>query len=366
MSEKALFFALTIFQLFIGNIKVKAQEQNLGHWQIGANYSRSFIIKHAPDIGHLITGSPEGFNLFFEQTPNGSKAWHQAYRFAPVGVAVGYFDLKNDDLGDLIHTSVYLNLPIVSSEFSKLHFMIGSGLGFATEPYHRELNNKNLIFGSRLSFMLTGNLNWNIMLPEGWGLRSGLMINHFSNGAIKLPNKGINMVGFELGVSKGFQGSSTSQEQEVKESKPWEFIVQLSGGASQPYVFPEKRYPFYHLGLYTSKRLGTFNRLVFGVDGFYNLGVEEEIRAHFILRNQPSLPDFKRFGIVLGHELWMDRLALSIMIGRYLYEPFPAFTSFYQRYGLKYRLGNKVHISASLKSHAGRAEGIEWGVGYTF
>lgn len=58
MSVRVLFFAFTIIQLFIGNIKVQGQEQNSGNWQIGSTYSRNFIVEHAPDIRHLIAGSP--------------------------------------------------------------------------------------------------------------------------------------------------------------------------------------------------------------------------------------------------------------------------------------------------------------------
>ena len=74
--------------------------------------------------------------------------------------------------------------------------------------------------------------------------------------------------------------------------------------------------------------------------------------------------DYKRVGVFIGHELRINRNAISSQIGYYAYYPYEFSERIYLRFGLKrYLYRDKLFAVISLKSHFAQAEAIEFGFG---
>jgi hypothetical protein len=73
--------------------------------------------------------------------------------------------------------------------------------------------------------------------------------------------------------------------------------------------------------------------------------------------------DFKRVGLFVGHELFINKLSLVTQLGYYVYYPFDFEGRVYNRVGLKHYFGQKWFGTITLKSHAAAAEAVEFGIG---
>ena len=73
--------------------------------------------------------------------------------------------------------------------------------------------------------------------------------------------------------------------------------------------------------------------------------------------------DYKRVGLFIGHELFINKLSVVTQLGYYVYYPYDFETRTYIRVGLKYYVYKKWFASLALKSHGARAEAVELGIG---
>jgi hypothetical protein len=65
----------------------------------------------------------------------------------------------------------------------------------------------------------------------------------------------------------------------------------------------------------------------------------------------------------LGYEHVVGRLSIPIQLGVYLYNNYKM-SQIYQLIGLRYRISGKWLMSLQLKAHYGKADYIQYGIGY--
>ena len=73
--------------------------------------------------------------------------------------------------------------------------------------------------------------------------------------------------------------------------------------------------------------------------------------------------DYKRVGLFVGHELFINKMSVETQLGYYVYYPFDFEGRTYFRVGLKRYFGEKWFGAITLKSHGAKAEAVEFGVG---
>ena len=73
--------------------------------------------------------------------------------------------------------------------------------------------------------------------------------------------------------------------------------------------------------------------------------------------------DYKRVGVFVGHELFVNRISLEVQIGYYVYQPLKKDLAIYDRVGVKYYFTDKIFASYTIKTHLFLAEALEFGIG---
>ena len=73
--------------------------------------------------------------------------------------------------------------------------------------------------------------------------------------------------------------------------------------------------------------------------------------------------DFKRIGLFVGHELFVNKLSIVVQAGYYAYYPYDFEGRTYFRLGVKRYFANKWFAALTLKSHAAKAESAALGIG---
>lgn len=359
-----------IYFIFLKYPLVFAQGQSNEprHFSLGMNAYYGFVLQHKEALGSLIHGHTFGAEVTYEQILNGRHYWERAYRYPHVGFSMGYYDLGNPSLGKAIYLIHYLEKPLLKGKRGELGMKIGLGAVYATHPFNLESNYQNIALSSRFSYALRGALSYARTVTDNLTLQSGLTLTHFSNGAFKTPNSGINLPMLYLGLryTPGAERILYHADAPAPEwSNKWS--VNLSGSFTlKEFGLPGgRKYPGFVLMAHLSRRLNYKSALNMGFDGIYNTALKEEIRKNSTI-DQTHRPDFKRVAFAFGHELYISqRLSLLTQLGIYLYKHYNSVVDapIYQRYGLKYHLNQRTFAGMYLKSHYGTADFVEWTVG---
>lgn len=94
--------------------------------------------------------------------------------------------------------------------------------------------------------------------------------------------------------------------------------------------------------------------------------IKEYIKYRSISSFEESIDpntDYKRVGVFVGHELFINKLSIETQVGYYIYKPFKEDLDIYNRLGLKYYLTDNVFVVGGLKTHLFVAEAFEFGIG---
>ena len=359
---------ISFFLLFVLS-NLFSQESEKSNTYIDAQFFRGNIYKHTNDISHLISGHPDGFMLSYNWKTFGKKEWQQVYNYPDYGVSFHYLDFKNKYLGYNVAFGLHYNFYFFKRN---LMFRISQGIGITSNPYDKESNNKNNAFGTKVMdntyFMLQYKKD---NLISGIGLQAGFMLTHFSNGRIKSPNSGINTIVFNVGLNYNFN----DKQEFIIDSLPSKntfkerikYNIAFRTGISEGPVPDLGQKQFYHIGLYADKRIGRKSALQVGTDLFFSRYLKDYITFVSVAfpDKKPVDPntDYKRVGVFIGHELFINKLSIETQLGYYVYKPFKYETNIYQRLGAKYYLYKNIFTGVGLKTHGGRAEAIEATIG---
>lgn len=335
---------------------------------IGGALHGAFIISHTPKVAHLARTHPTGGEVRAEWQATGRQAWHAAWRYPKTGVVLAYYDFQNPILGRCVSVSPYATKYIYRSPRQQIHFRLGVGVGYFSNPFSLETNRKNTIVSTPLNAAIHFRFEYAARLTEKLDVEAALSFQHYSNGSTAKPNFGINMPTASVGLSwhraRWVPPPAPRRLLPLPAGRRWFVDVATSVGWRQWGVYDRKRYLVNGFHAQAGRRLNQKNNLTAGLDYFYDrsLLVARRLDTLDAVRPDPTV-DVQKVGAVVGHELLLGRLAFDWHLGWYLYAPYRSATPYYQRIGLKYLFTERLFGCVDLKAHRGSADVIEWKVG---
>ncbi len=335
---------------------------------VGVDFFRGAIYEHKEQISHLITGHPWGFRVTFDQKTFGREAWEARYNYPDVGITFVYLDYNNETLGQSIALIPHYQFYITRNKVARNQFSykIGLGLSYNTEKYDPEHNNKNNVLSTDLSFGILFQASHQWAVSKKVNLVSSVSMTHFSNGAIKKPNSGINVFALNMGVNYRLNYNKIEylpNTESPLERQPFGIMVAVSGGMHEAVRVGSGADPFWVVSGLADKKINRKSILGVGLEWFYSVSLKK-IRKYDYWLEDGENPDFKRVGIVISHELLVNRFSVLTQAGYYLYDPYSKFSQTYLRAGLRRYFGRRFFGSIAVKSHAAKAEAAEFAVGY--
>jgi len=360
-------FLLTIFLLI--PIFSFGQFRGEGKRAIGVDVFKGFILKHKPSISHLIIDHPVGFRVTFDKQTFGSEAWEKRYNYPDIGLTFTYLDYKNEVLGKTISIIPHYQLYLTKNRQarSQFNYKIGLGLGYHTEKYDKVDNNKNNALSTDFSFGVIFQAGHKYRLTDRLDLTSTITLTHFSNGSIKKPNSGINVISANLGLSyklDNIKKEYLNPDDEPLDKSGFGYTFSFTSGMHEAVVKGGGSYPFYTFSLLADKTLNHKSKLGLMIDWFHSMSLKEEIQYDETLNGET--PDFNRVGIGLSHELVLNDYSVVGQIGYYVYAPYEPFEPIYLRLGLRKYFNDNIYSSISVKSHYAKAEAAEFAIGWRF
>ncbi|MEM9980987.1 MAG: acyloxyacyl hydrolase, partial [Bacteroidota bacterium] len=277
------------------------------------------------------------------------------------------FNFANKDvLGSTIAVVPYIE-PLIGVR-NRLYGSIKAQLGLAylSQLYDAEENPSNLFFSFPMSFFLGIEGNLYYKLDPYWQLVASANYNHISNGGIQEPNKGMNFPTFSVGAMKSFtsfsypnypkQGFNKSQRQtQVTVS-----AVLSSKNTPEEDGFSSELRPIYGAAIQWRYQLGALSHLKLGTEALFNGHTQT------MAERRGESGNYWELAALAGHELVVGKIGFSQQLGIYLHKDFRETDLLYQRYGLSYRLSERLKMAGTLKAHRHIADILDFRLGYIF
>ncbi|WP_231555210.1 acyloxyacyl hydrolase [Cellulophaga sp. Hel_I_12] len=341
------------------------QEQK--RFTVDVNQFYGTIMRHNPDVTHLINSHPGGVILGLSRKTYGFEDWEQRFNYPDVGYSFIYQEFNSDVLGRNFGLYAHYNFYFLNR---LLQFRLGQGIAYNTNPYDKVANFRNNAFGTNLlssTYLMFNFHKENIV--KGVGFKAGVSIIHYSNANVKAPNTSTNTYAFNAGLTYDLDGGKEPDYIKIEQEKitePIRFNLAFRTGINESDVINSGQFPFYIFSGYADKRLGTLSAIQLGTDVYFSNFLKELITYQSIAfpeRNVSPDADYRRVGVFVGHELFFNKTSVITQLGYYVYYPFDFEGRVYNRMGMKRYFNNKVYGVISLKSHGAKAEAVELGVG---
>ncbi len=339
--------------------------------RIVVNSFGGFVIAHRTVMQNLVTGHTRGGEVAFEHTFRGTKSWHSVYRYPTAGLSILGLDLGNPvQLGTAFGLTPYFRLP-VGAKNDHFSFKFGLGFGYLTKHFSQYENHKNVAIGSGVNASIVLGLWYKVKLSQNAALQTGIQMQHFSNGAFRTPNLGVNLPMIGLGIQFGKQERVPLSEVEtIKEDSldlQTSFYVSPRFGLKELITTGDKKYPTYGMHISRIKPLSYKYSFTLFMDFLYNSSLKQELVDREIYLRKTS--DYAQLGAGAGfcraeEEGGRDgRFAVYLQMAAYLYSKQPEVGRFYHRLGVKHIIGRRNYVSFGLKSHFAKADYLELGCG---
>ncbi len=335
--------------------------------QAEITYQSGMIMPHVPAIDFISNDYTWGLNVRLLQTTRGTARWHHLYSRPVLGIGYHQGSLGNDRVyGGARSLYGFFEGPVFRIEgTASLVYRMSAGVSYLNKTYEVHENNYNIAIGSHLNLHYRLSLLATVRLTDHYQLVAGAGMNHFSNGKIQSPNKGLNLLNGSLGLRYAFYHPTW---QKLPPGKPPQvnqrnhFSLIWSHGIKDHSRFQPGLYYVTSLNCNYERQYARVAKYGIGLDAFYNPSLINH-------QDQPgpqnlSNPRLYRMGLHLSHDLIVGDFSLTMQLGHYLYNKVYYITDFYNRIGLKYYHHQKLIFKLALKSHNANAEFIEFGVGY--
>jgi len=326
---------------------------------IEGKYQYGFIWQHRPSLKELIDDNIHIFDISIGKQTYGKKNWQQLYRYPAYGFGYYFVDLGNpEELGRASALFAYYNITTYKRKKSSLSYRLSGGLGY--------LNNNNIAIGSHLNLFFNASILYKLQLGNRLDLITGIGATHFSNGAIDMPNLGLNLFSIKLGVQYRFK---TPPMEFIKHELPEiekknSFSILAAAGIKEKRPNGGKKYNVRTSSVDYLRQISHKHNIGLGLDVFYDETLYDVLNPDSTLIILQS--DIMRYGIHASFEAVFNKLVLSVQIGTYFFTNYTDDGIIFQRVGLKYFVTKNILVNVTLKTSSGVADFIEWGFIYRF
>lgn len=292
------------------------------------------------------------------------------YFFRPTyGLILNHFTLRPKELlGRPFSISGFYNSKFLYREKFSAFWELGFGFATNFSPYDSITNPKMDLISTNLNLHAFLNLGFNYHINKQSDVFANIRFMHFSNGAMRMPNKGMNLYASGIGYRYYFNRSGITAKPDYIFQKPEklkynEIDVHYSVGLKVPQKPWSKDAPKY---LTTTLRADFFRR--YHHVGKYGFGVDL-IYDKSIIKVFPDSEthELMMYGFHIGHELMLGEVALLYQGGIYLKKYVDLKQLAYMRLGVTKYFGEKLYMTISMKTLQGfKADFFEAGMGYKF
>lgn len=321
------------------------------------------------------------FSLKFSTQTTGDKLWQQLYKYPNWGIGIYVADFYNpEEIGLPIALFGFLNAPFKRWDKLRFNYELGFGVTFNWKSFNPITNKYNVAIGAGESFLIDAGLNLQYNLTDRIEFVSGFSLTHFSNGALKKPNFGINTIAPKIGLKYNFYDRPPFRKQEVPQfSKKNEWLLSAFGGAKNV-IFDSVNidiiekyegvyFPILGMSIAYNRQISYMSKIGIGMTVSYDGSVNAQIaiEENELETVDSPLGEKIQLSIYPSFELVVNKVSLILQPAFYLYRKKIKNQSpgFHQRIGLKYHISDNLFVGITLRDYAFHvSDFIEWNLGF--
>ena len=336
---------------------LQGQERNIG---ITIEPQVGVLLAHRATMGHLIEHHSYGAEVGVVLQTDGKKQWHHDFNFPEISFNAFYNNPGNEEvMGHAMGVVGGIYLPFFKEKGWSFGAKFETGLSYLTKRYDVVNNPKNNAIGSHLNSLVRLGLR----LEKQFGHQSlglNLSMTHMSNGAVKLPNLGLNLPFLGIHYSYFIQPlhfvDTASIERVGQKVLSWEFFTQLIASSKQ--IYPTGGSNYGVIGLTNYVHFKATNRCIIegGVDLIYNQSIIRSLEGDIGAAKNFQL------GAYLAYVIPIHRFQMFVGMGAYIYNPLIDDGLFYHRFGARFQIFKRLWANISIKSHWAKADYFEYGL----
>lgn len=359
--RKVFFVLFSLLNL----VEVWAQTEMYASYQLSFRYHYGFVIAHTPSLQQFSSAHFPVYEITLSKLTNGSKTWQRDYHLPDLNLSFLTTNFGNNKtLGNSYALLPSISFPYLRKNWIHANFRFGAGLAYLTSPFDRLSNYKNNAIGSKINSAISVQLETKHQLTHSTRLYVGLALNHFSNGATKIPNLGVNLATANLALAYSFARKPILPFDSLAEFKKHnEFFVLLCGGFKEIAPAGGNKYGIACASFNFSRVHSRRGKWGSGIDVFYDDAIKEQFKRDQI---PVSTIDVAQIGLNVCWEVIFGNVSFPLQAGVYLHSKYKSNGTVYNRYGIRYHFYKRMIANVSLKTHYAKADYFEWGLGYTF
>jgi hypothetical protein len=370
---------LLFFFIIFKTLVLNTYAQRFKGYSLETQFHFGKIFKHTPKLKFPIPPLSYGIEIHNDWQLYGKKNWHVWHRYPSVGASFLYFNLGNKDiLGEAYGLFPTLRFNIFNKKSFKTTFQLGSGLAYLTKRYEIGNNTLNNAIGARVNDVTQFNCQVEISLDKIFSIESGVNLTHFSNANSRVPNLGINIFSYDIGLKWTPQPIdkhdfiSTYVDKHV--DKHWGLTVQTEYARIAYDVPRGPKYPIYIVLPAIIYNFNKINRIQAGFQYEHNQGVYEFIRHAGVATSKEEAEKMsKRYSVFIADEILFGRFGILLQTGFNLNKKSGYnVKDFYNKIGVRYyspritALKTQFYSGIYLKSHIITAEYFSLGIGIIY
>ena len=370
---KQSWFLVITFLLFTSAI---AKGQAFKNWSIAPTFYYGKILKHSPKITYKIPVATTGLSCNIIYKTYGKEKWHEWQHYPGLGINLGYYNFGDDAvLGKAYSFLPNIYLRLNKSEFFSISFMVGTGIAYVSKHFSFIDNQTNNSIGSYFNNISSFQFDGKYKVNRHLSISAGFGLTHFSNGASKIPNLGINFSAISLGAIytpnpveiKDYipAGSPSKPERRFGLSVHGDIAFIEQGVAGGP------KYPIYIASLGATYAISKVNHFILGTEYENN-----KADYYFLLNSTEASTEAEaykyssRYLVFLADEFFFWPFSLVLQAGTYVDgDPKYPFSKIYTKLSSRYYLPTfknespRIYLGIQLKAHKFTAEYSSWGIG---
>lgn len=255
----------------------------------------------------------------------------------------------------------FFNFPLALSN-NPLNFQLGCGVGYLSSIYSEE-NFKNNAIGSHFNALIALGLSQRLIITPNLNLCISLGWTHFSNGASKAPNLGINLPSARFSIDYLFHKPNPINQKIQTDILILPPKLMVFGSISFKQIRIEgPHYTTQNIMVEYAFSRNSKRSWIIGSDFILDLSMQDKMAED----NEPlgAFNQNYKIGLKTACHFHIDNLSIVLQIGSYLKNINFSKEFVFQRLALRYKINNKVFCHIALRSHFAKADAIEFGLGY--
>jgi hypothetical protein len=321
-----------------------------------ASIHNGSVLSHSNRVEYSSNAPVLGFEIELLRQRLDNLDAHYNLKGFVTGFGLNFFNINNPVIKNNVNAFYTLESNVLKTQKLNLAIKACGGLNFISSPYDSINNQINWSYSSYVNAFLALGLVANYQINSNQSIAAKLAFNHFSNGAIKDPNLGVNF--FTSALSYQFKiADNVKHSLNLKRRlKQFEGRPNLQFTAFATYksstVNTEK---FYLINGFAA----SYN-LPFGVQKGHSLAIGaewlEDRAISELLRYGGKLNlSNQRVGVTVGHEFLFHQFTWGQYLGYYLFKEIPEMDNICHRHTVTYKLTQSWSIGISLLANNQKA-----------